>query len=115
MIHQEAYMNANFDEKLSLKNGKKTVAARGPCVDWKPNDKSALIENVRIETDAGELALSLQSVTVTPSDMSWALDVSSSSQLTPGSAEAYAHVTVTRNNGSHYHPPCEHDVVLLSP
>jgi hypothetical protein len=41
--------------------------------------------------------------------------VSSSGQLPPGEAEAYAHVTVTRKNGTHYHPPCEHVVILLAP
>ena len=55
------------------------------------------------------------SKTVTPSDKSWSLDVSSAGQLTPGQAEAYAHVTVTRKNGQHYNPPCEHDVVLITP
>jgi len=109
-------MNAQFDEELKLKNGGQTVAARGPCVAWKPNDKSALIENVRIQTDAGEVALSLLSVTVNPNDNSWLLEVSSSGQnLTPGPADAYAHVTVTRQNDTHYHPPCYHDVVLITP
>jgi len=108
-------VNANFDHELTLKNNRRTVEACGPCVDWKPNDESALIENVRIQTDAGVVASSLLSVTVHPTDAQWSLDVSSTGQLTPGEADAYAHVTVTRKNGTHYHPPCYHDVVLLSP
>jgi hypothetical protein len=52
-------------------------------------------------------------VTVTPADDRWSLDVTSSGKkLTPGKADAYAHVTVTKKNGAHDHPPCYNDVQL---
>jgi hypothetical protein len=106
-------MNAQFDEKLKLTNGGKTVEARGPCLDWRNNDKSAVIENVKI-TQGSVVASSSSSTTVQKAGPVWSLDVSSSSQLTPGSADAYAHVTVTRQNGQEYNPPCGHFVVLIS-
>lgn len=104
-------MNAQFNKKLSLKNGGQTVAARGPC-NWVAGDASAVIENVWVETQPGQLASSPLSTTVTPSDQSWSLDVSSSGQLTPGRADAHATVTVTKTDGTHYHPPCYDDVKL---
>jgi hypothetical protein len=105
-------MNAQFDTPLDLKNGWRTVVAGGPCV-WEDDDESAVIENVRIQTPPGEVALSVLSVTVTPDDDRWSLDVTSSGKkLTPGKADAYAHVTVTKKNGAHDHPPCYNDVQL---
>jgi hypothetical protein len=111
LIHQEAYMNANFDPQLRLTNGQLTVAARGPC-NWAAGDASAVIYNVWVETQPGTVASSPQSVTVTPANNSWSLDVSSSAQLTPGRAEAYAYVIVTKTDGTHYHPPCKNVVQL---
>jgi len=108
-------MNAQFDTPLDLKNGEKTVAAGGPCVDWLPDDKSAEIQNVRVKTHPGEVASSLLSVTVTPNDNRWALDANSPIQLTPGQADAHAYVIVTRTDGTHYHPPCYTDVQLRRP
>ena len=102
-------MNAQFDTPLDLKNGRKTVAAGGPCI-WDADDESAVIENVRIQTPPGEVASSLLSVTVTPANNRWSLDANSSGQLTPGQADAY--VIVTRTDGTHYHPQCYTDVRL---
>ena len=106
-------MNAQFDNQLELTNGGQTVAAHGPCLDWRNNDKSAVIENVWVERD-GKRASSPGPVPVTPSNNSWALNLSSTVQLTPGQAEGYAHVTVTRKNNQTYNPPCRHFVVLIS-
>jgi len=103
-------MNAQFDTPLDLKNGRKTVAAGGPCVDWQPDDASADIQNLRVKTHPGEVASSLLSVTVTPANNRWSLDANSSGQLTPGQADAY--VIVTRTDGTHYHPQCYTDVRL---
>jgi hypothetical protein len=103
-------MNARFDTPLSLTNGRLTVAARGP-IDWAPDDESAVIENVRIKRQ-GVTASSLLSVTVTPANNRWSLDASSSAQLAPGQADAYAYVTATRTDGTHYHPQCYNDVRL---
>jgi hypothetical protein len=104
-------MNAQFDTRLMLTNGQLTVAARGPC-NWAAGDASAVIHNVRVETQPGAVASSSGSVTVTPADPTWSLNVSSPGQLTPGRADAYAYVIVTKTDGTHYHPPCYTDVLL---
>jgi len=108
-------MNALFNKKLSLKSDRRNVAARGPCIDWQVDDASAVIENVRI-TQGSVTATSPGSATVLKPGDVWALDVSSSSQLTPGPADGHAAVTVTKTDGTHYHPLCYYDVKLqLSP
>ena len=58
-----------------------------------------MIENVRVETQPGELTSSPLSMTVIQSQQRWTLDVSSAGQLTPGRADAYATVTVTKTDG----------------
>jgi len=105
-------MNANFDGRLNLTNGRLTVAARGPCIDWLPDDRSAEIKDVTI-TQGGVVATTGGSTTVQKAAPVWALDASSSSQLKPGRADAWAHVTVTKIDGSTYPTPCYFDVVLL--
>jgi hypothetical protein len=112
MIHQEAHMNAQFDNPLDLTNNRRTIAAGGPIVGWQPDEVSAEIQNVRVKTPPGQIASSLLSVTVFPADNHWALELNSPDPLPGGQADAYAYVIVTRADGTHYHPPCYNDVRL---
>jgi hypothetical protein len=113
MIHQEAHMNAKFDTPLDLKNGRRTVAACGPCLNWLADDESAVVKNVTVTTQVGQVATSAgSSTTVLKAAQGWALDVVSSRKLTPGPAHASAALTVTRTNGTTYPDWWEADVQL---
>jgi hypothetical protein len=106
-------MNAQFDNNLSLKGNRMIVAARGPC-EWEDGDASAVVKDVTV-TRGGVVASSPGSTTVQRGAQAWWLDVSSSSQLTPGPADAHATATVTRTDGTTYERPWYDDVQLRLP
>jgi hypothetical protein len=105
-------MNAQFDRQLSLTNGQKTVAARGPCA-WEAGDKSAVVRDVTV-TRKGVVASTAVSTRVLQMgvDQSWSLDVSSPNQLTTGRADAHAIAFVTRTDNTTYERRWYDDVTL---
>jgi hypothetical protein len=107
-------MNAKFDTPLDLKNGRRTVKACGPCLDWLADDASAVVKNVTVTTQVGQVATSAagSSTTVLKAAQGWALDVSSSRKLNPGPAHASAALTVTRTDGTTYKDWWDADVQL---
>jgi hypothetical protein len=113
-IHQEAHMNAQFNTPLDLKNSRRTVAASGPCLNWQADDASAVVKNVTVTTQVGQVATSGpgSSTMVLKAANGWALDVSSSRKLNPGPAHASATLIVTRTNGTTYPDWWEADVLL---
>jgi len=104
-------MVPNFFEDLNLKDGRRTVAAGGPC-HWEGGDAWAEIRNVTIEQDGVVASSGSTSTIVRRSDRSWWLDATAPSQLARGPAEAYALAVVHRTDGSTYEYPWYDDVQL---
>jgi hypothetical protein len=105
-------MKPQFFDNLNLKNGRRTVAAGGPC-HWEAGDAWAEIKNVTIE-QGGVVATSGSASTIVrrSSDRSWWLDATAASQLRRGPAEAYALAVVHRSDDSTYEYPWYDDVQL---
>lgn len=105
-------MDPNFFEDLNLKNGRRTVAAGGPC-HWEAGDAWAEIKNVTIQ-QGSVVATSGTASTVVRNgeDRDWWLDASASSRLTRGPAEAYAVAVVHRTDGTTYEYHWYDDVQL---
>jgi hypothetical protein len=105
-------MNSAFFDDLNLQNHRHTVAAGGPC-HWEAGDAWAEIRNVTIE-QGNVVATSGTASTIVrrDRDRSWWLNATSSGQLSPGPAEAYALAIVHRTNGTTYEYPWYDDVQL---
>jgi hypothetical protein len=95
-------MNPQFFDQLNLKNSRRTVAAGGPC-HWEAGDAWAEIRNVTIQQGSVVASSGTASTIVrNGQDRDWWLDVSASSRLMRGPAEAYAVGVVHRTDGSTY-------------
>jgi hypothetical protein len=92
-------MKPNFDDELNLQNNRRTVAAGGPC-KWDPDDVSAEIKDVRI-TQGSVVGSSGTASTTVRKDQNpkWWLSATSSSQFTPGPAQARA-VAIVHKTGN---------------
>jgi hypothetical protein len=107
-----AAMVPNFFEDLNLKNGRRTVAAGGPC-HWETGDAWAEIKNVTIHQGSVVASSGTASTIVRNGiDTAWWLDASATSQLHRGPAEAYAVAVVHRTDGITYEYPWYDDVQL---
>jgi hypothetical protein len=105
-------MKPAFFDDLNLQNNRHTVAAGGPC-HWEAGDAWAEVKNVTIEQ--GTVAAtsgSASTIVRRDRDRSWWLNANSSSQLSPGPAEAYALAIVHRTDGTTYQYPWYDDVQL---
>ena len=107
-----AAMNPNFFDHLDLENGRRAVAAGGPC-HWEAGDAWAEIKNVTIHQGSVVASSGTASTIVRNGrDRSWWLDATATSQLRRGPAEAYAVAVVHRTDGSTYEYHWEDDVQL---
>jgi len=103
-------MRPNFDDRLNLKNGGRTVEAGGPC-NWEAGDAYADIANVVVQQN-GRTARSSGTVRVTPSDAQWWLPAQSPNQLHSGGARADAVATIHKANGQTVNYPWGEDLQL---
>jgi hypothetical protein len=105
-------MLPQFFDDLTLKNGRHTVVAGGPC-HWEAGDAWAEIRNVTIQQGSVVATSGTASTTVrNGSDTDWWLDASAASRLTRGPAEAYALAVVHRTDGTTYEYTWYDDVQL---